>query len=311
VTVLISQRVRDGREHDYLSWQEKVTQAARQFPGFAATEIQPPRSQEPNTWTVVFRFATIDQLTGWLRSEARRELAKEGEPFFEGPATEDILAGAAPAGDVVTAVVSHRIRPDRDQEFMRWQDRVEQAEKRFAGFMGSELFKPVPGVQENWVVLFRFDTSEHLRQWIESDVRQKLLEEGKEHFVSYDLRQIGSSFSGWFRFTGQAGGRPPPNWKQALSVVLALYPTVMVLNLTLGRGLLAAGAPGYVSLFIGNVFSVSILTWLLMPLVNRIYAFWLVPATAGQARINVVGTACVVACFLAFIALFGLITGFK
>jgi uncharacterized protein len=310
-TVLISQRVYAGREHDYLNWQEKLDQAARGYPGFVATEIQPPHPEAERTWTVVYRFATISQLKDWLGSETRQDFQKKGSPMFDGPVTEDILAGEAPERDIVTAVVSHRVRPGREDEFMAWQDRVEKAEEKFPGFMGSELFKPVPGVQENWVVLFRFDTQEHLRQWMDSETRQKLLKEGEQHVASYDVRQIGSSFSGWFRFADQTTGRPPPNWKQALSVVLALYPTVMFLNLTLGRALLTAGLPGYISLFIGNVFSVSILTWLLMPLVNRVFSFWLAPARRDGIWINIVGTACVVACFIFFIVFFGLVTGFK
>ena len=100
--------------------------------------------------------------------------------------------------------------------------------------MGLELFDPVPGVQDKWVAVFRYDSREHLDEWLESEARAKLLEEGKRYFAGYDVRKIRSAFSSWFRFNGEAEAEVPPNWKQAMTVLLALYPTVMVLNLTVG-----------------------------------------------------------------------------
>jgi antibiotic biosynthesis monooxygenase (ABM) superfamily enzyme len=94
-----------------------------------------------------------------------------------------------------------------------------------------------------------------------------------------------------------------------MSVVLALYPTVMVLNLTEGKELSSLGVPGYLGLFIGNVLSVSILTWLLMPLVNRAFAFWLVPSRARSVRTHIAGAALVALIWGLCIMVFALTTG--
>lgn len=217
-----------------------------------------------------------------------------------------MLSGGAPAQDVVTAVISHDVKTGREEDFARWQEKILKAQERFAGFMGSELFAPVEGVQDRWVVVFRFDTREHLDQWLESDIRRKLLDEGRKYFAYYDVRKVDSAFSGWFRFGSEARDEMPPGWKQAMTVLLALYPTVMVLNLTVGSALTHAGVAGYLGLFIGNVLSVSILTWLLMPLVNRVLAFWLLPDRALGRRTQLAGTALILACYAALIALFSL-----
>lgn len=140
-------------------------------------------------------------------------------------------------------------------------------------------------------------------------MRAKLLNEGSKYFTSYDVRKVGSAFSGWFQFDHDKRGNAPPNWKQAMSVVLALYPTVMVLNLTVGVGLEKLTIREYIGLFLSNVLSVSALTWLLMPIVNKVFAFWLVPSrVAGNRRAQVLGLALVVLCYLVAIAVFGLIT---
>ncbi|MFD4944697.1 hypothetical protein ACFWNT_19725 [Streptomyces sp. NPDC058409] len=192
---------------------------------------------------------------------------------------------------------------------MHWQDRILKEQEKHPGFMGSELFKPVKGVQDRWVVAFRFDTREHLEEWLNSEAREKLLTEGHEYFGAYDVRKIGSAFGAWFRFGEGTAGGVPSNWKQTMSVVLALYPTVMILNLTVGDWLSRLRVPGYLALFISNVLSVSVLTWLLMPLVNRALAFWLVPSRARSVGVHVAGAAVVAACCLVIITIFGLTTG--
>lgn len=116
MTVVISLKVRDGREDDYRSWQESVNDVA-----------------------------------AWLNSSARQELLDKGRSLFDGPARQE-------------------------------------AQERASGFIGFELFRPVPGIQDNWVAMLRFDTREHLDEWLQSDTRNKLLEEGRDHFADYDLQ---------------------------------------------------------------------------------------------------------------------------
>ncbi|MEU4213260.1 antibiotic biosynthesis monooxygenase [Streptomyces sp. NPDC026206] len=310
-TVVTSQKVRAGHVDEYRRWQNRTNEAARAFDGFEGSEVYPPGAGSENEWVAVFRFSGIDHLTAWLESDRRRELLAEGRSLFEGPPAQEVLRGGAPAEqapETVTAVVSHEVKPGREEGFLRWQEKILKAQEKSPGFMGSELFKPVEGVQERWVAVFRFDSREHLEDWLASDARRRLLEEGRAYFASYDVRKVGSAFSGWFRFDQGTQDTAPPNWKQAMSVILALYPTVMVLNLTVGSGLDELDVPGYVGLFIGNVLSVSVLTWLLMPLVNRALAFWLVPGRARGLRVHVAGAVVVALCCLLFIVIFGLTT---
>jgi antibiotic biosynthesis monooxygenase (ABM) superfamily enzyme len=311
-TVVTTLKVRSRCDAEYRRWQEAVNDAARRFAGFEGAELYPSRPGERDEWVVIFRFSQVDQLTAWLNSTTRQELLAEGSSLFEGQPTEEVLAGGSSvphAQDVVTAVVSHRVKPGREQDFIPWQEKFLNAQEKAPGYMGSEMFRPVPGIQDNWVVIFRFDTREHLDEWLESEPRKKLLREGEPYIFSYDVQKIRSAFSGWFRFDEDAQEGAPPNWKQAMSVLLALYPTVMALNLTAGNWLTVAKVPGYLALFIGNLLSVAVLTWILMPLVNRALAFWLVPDKARPVLTGVAGAALVVVCLAIFILIFALATG--
>ncbi|WP_327158079.1 antibiotic biosynthesis monooxygenase [Streptomyces tubercidicus] len=309
-TVVTSQKVRAGRADEYQRWQDRMNQTAREFEGFVGAEVYPPGAGEANEWVTVFRFSAMDYLTAWLGSEHRQELLDDARELFESPPKQDVLqGGSAAAPEAVTAVISHEVRPGCEEGFLNWQQKTLREQEKAPGFMGSELFEPVAGVQENWVVVFRFESRANLDDWLASDVRKELLEEGRNYFTAYDVRKVGSSFSGWFRFDHGRDRSAPPNWKQAMTVLLALYPTVMVLNLTVGYGLEKLGIREYIGLFLSNVLSVSALTWLLMPMVNRAFAFWLVPARVRTRRVQLMGIALVMVCYVVFIGVFGLITG--
>ncbi|WP_326709253.1 MULTISPECIES: antibiotic biosynthesis monooxygenase [unclassified Streptomyces] len=312
-TVVTSQKVRAGLDEEYDRWQEKVNRAVRDFDGFKGTETYPPGSGEDHEWVVVFRFAGTDQLTAWLDSAVRRELLAEGSALLDGPPTQEVLAGGhieePDREQGVTAVISHDVRPGREQEFERWQEKVLREQEKYPGFMGTEFFKPVEGIQDHWVVVFRYDTREHLDAWLDSSTRERLLEKGRDYFASYEVRKVGTAFGGWFRFGSDEGEEVPPNWKQAMTVVLALYPTVMVLNLTVGHEFDVLGVPGYLGLFFSNILSVSILTWLLMPLVNRALTFWLRPGRTRHVRVDVAGAALVALCWALTVLIFALTTG--
>jgi antibiotic biosynthesis monooxygenase (ABM) superfamily enzyme len=301
-TVVVTHVVAAGREDDYKPWQQRTIEAARGFDGFEGAEVYPPSSAGSREWVVVYRFATIDQLTVWTQSEVRRRLLDEGRSFFDTPPTRDVLVGKPPPPGVVT-LVTHDVLPGMEQEYVRWQDSLTKAQKRFPGFMGGELFKPVPGVQDRWVLLFRFDTPEHLGAWLESDTRTKLLQEGRRYLRSYDLHTVNSPFSGWFGFGGGAGAAIP-RWKQAMAVLLALYPTVVVLAHTTGPLFKALHVTGSLAMFVSLVLSTIILTWILMPVVNRALAFWLMPRGANPARAGLIGTAVVVLCYVLLVVAF-------
>ena len=51
------------------------------------------------------------------------------------------------------------------------------AQSRAPGFQGYRFEPPVPGVQENWLAILRFDTEANLQRWLDSPERRTLLQE--------------------------------------------------------------------------------------------------------------------------------------
>jgi len=293
-TVVIAQHVRPERKDEYLRWQAEINDLCRTFPGFEAMEVVPPVPGIQDDYVVVFRFDSSPHLDAWLRSDSRKALLARGENLFAGDARQHVVAGSRPATRGAGIVVSTRVKPGRENEYRDWQGKIDVEAARFPGFLGNEVFAPVPGVQEEWVVVVRFDSAEHLQGWLLSDARRRLIDQATRLWDEARVESLSGGFPGWFAPGAAGPGQPafPPGWKQAMIVLLTLYPTVMLLSLFLSPWL--TGLPMPWALFISNVVSVVILTWLIMPYVNRLFGFWLIPSPSRSGLVEAVGTGAVI-----------------
>jgi antibiotic biosynthesis monooxygenase (ABM) superfamily enzyme len=211
-----------------------------------------------------------------------------------------VVAGRGSAEEVSGMVVSTRVKPGREGEYRAWQARIDAEAACFPGFLGNEVFPPVPGLQDAWIVLVRFDSPEHLQNWLLSDVRKRLIDE--RLWDEAHVETFSGAFPGWFG-AGSNRSRPaalPPDWKQAMIVLL--YPIVMLLERFLSPWL--ASLPMAMSMFIGNMASVALLTWLLMPYANRAFGFWLTPTGARGRLVELRAIAVIVAGYALTIAIF-------
>lgn len=215
---------------------------------------------------------------------------------------------AGPGGgdrrEPVTVVVSHPPVPGREAEFLAWQRRITAAERLFPGFLGSEVHPPIPGVQDSWAILFTFDSQQHLDRWLDSPERATLLAQGRA-FEGFSVRAVPDPYGSWF--PARDATRPVvPSWKTALSVLVGLYPLVVVLTITIAE--LWPGAPLWASLLIGNIASVALLTWVVLPVVTRVMRFWLEPEDPGDRRVDTLGLAASVAFLIVAAVVFWLAT---
>lgn len=101
----------------------------------------------------------------------------------------------------VTGIVWRRVDPAREREAERLMKKLIELSRTTRGFLGSEVFPPIPGVQDAYVVLYRFDRGEHLRRWLQSVPRAEtlatmeglLLEPSVEFFFAHQSRVPGSA----------------------------------------------------------------------------------------------------------------------
>jgi uncharacterized protein len=303
-TVVLGQQVKPELGDEYQHWQNEVNASAARFPGFLGTQVSPP-VDEQGEWTVIYRFDSVPHLYEWLNSTTRNELLERGTGLFDTPGSQQVIAGDSDE-TLVTVVVTHPVSPEYEAEFLDWQDRINGAAKKFPGFRGAELFRPVPGVQQDWTVVYRFASPKDLDRWLESDVEKELIRQA-DHFRASTTRKFDSSFGSWFSFgTDNAFGGGPPNWKTAFAVLVGLYPLVVLLTLFIGW---IWHTDLWKSLLLGNIMSVTLLTWVVMPVVTKGLRFWLSPAPgAPEPRTNVLGVAAAAGCILIAAVVFWLVT---
>jgi antibiotic biosynthesis monooxygenase (ABM) superfamily enzyme len=305
-TVIIGQKVRPGSEQDFEAWQRGMNREASKYPGFLAAEINPPTAVQPD-WVVVYRFDSVAHVQAWINSSTRQGLLEQGRPYFDGPGTQQVVGGGArPSDPLMTVVVTHRVSQEDVTEFLAWQDRLRLAESQFNGFRGTEVFRPVEGVQDEWTALYRFENADDLDKWLISKERQQLLAEG-EKFSDFHSRTIDNSFGSWFAFDEHGKLAPPPSeTKTSIAVWVGLYPTVVILTLLLSP----LKMPLWLGMLIGNLCSSFAVSFVAMPYyVNPLLKHWLrPPPNAPKARTNWQGIGTVVALNLFWVVVFYLVT---
>ncbi len=305
-TVIIGQHVRPDSEQAFLAWQHELNETASRYPGFIGAEVAAPTAVQPD-WVVVYRFDSIANVQAWLNSATRQDHLAAGRQYLDGPATQQVIGGAAkPADQLVTVVVSHRVNPENVEEFLNWQERLRLAESKFDGFRGTELFRPLEGVQDEWTALYRYENAADLDKWLISKQRQELLAEGAK-FSDFSSRTIDNSFGSWFAFDEHGDEAPPPSeTKTSLAVWVGLYPTVVLLTLVLSP----LKMPLWLGLLIGNLLSSFAMTFITMPYyVNPLLKRWLrPPADVPRTRTNLGGIAIVAAATVFWALVFYLVT---
>jgi antibiotic biosynthesis monooxygenase (ABM) superfamily enzyme len=205
---------------------------------------------------------------------------------------KDEAEGALPAP--VSVVISTHIKPGQEDAYRRWERRIAAAQSKAPGFQGYRFEPPIPGIQEDFLSILRFDSEKNLQAWLDSPERHALLQEADDFTKRFHTRTVRTGFDQWFR-TAPDGGAPPAAWKENMIVLLLLYPVVFLFGVLVQTPVLMKllGLPFPVALFIGNAVSVALLNFLI-PRTSTRFAWWLRPAAPASVLRAVGGAVLVV-----------------
>lgn len=170
----------------------------------------------------------------------------------------------------LTVVVAWQVRQGSEREFEAWRREISAAALEFPGHMGVNVILP-SGTAREYVVIFRFDTYEHLRAWQESEIRRDLLKKAEPFRESEPSYRLESGLEYWFAPPGTTAS--PPRWKMAIVTVLGVWPVSMLVSLLLTP--LIADFPLPMQTLFVAVGIVIVLTWAAMPVLVRILRPWL------------------------------------
>src|SRR3954467_4621518 len=175
-----------------------------------------------------------------------------------------------------TVVITHRVRSDKHAEYEAWVDEISPLARSAPGHLDWHPVRPIPDATETYTVIIRFQSTNHVKNWISSSERKRLIEKVQPLLVSEDDFYISSGLDFWFTPAG-AKAKVPVRWKQYLLTWSAIYPLVLgVPRLVLP----ALGAIGFSPNVLLNTLTVTavvvyLMVYVVMPRYTRLLQRWL------------------------------------
>lgn len=82
VTGIIVHHPRRDAHEEYERWLRDIREVCRQFPGYLSTDVIRPVSGH-DSYTIIIRFAGVEQLKAWIESDVRRDFLQRIEHALE------------------------------------------------------------------------------------------------------------------------------------------------------------------------------------------------------------------------------------
>ncbi|MTH98298.1 antibiotic biosynthesis monooxygenase [Roseibium sp. RKSG952] len=306
-TVVLSRDVPDDRDLDYRNWHQNIVHIASDNGGLLEANLYEPITGVQKEWIQVFIFETEENLRKFIENTDYQQLLKDSEKEFGTAASQQVMINRKESSVPVTVVVSQKVKAQHARDYQKWQLEIDKVARTYPGFMGTEMIKPIKGIQKEWVVVFRFDSPEHLENWFSSDDHKRLIKKAEPFFDKVNYKRIGRGFEDWFNHTygEQAAETSPPQWKMAMIILLVLYPLVMIISDWILPFIKAL--PFAHQMFVSNVISVAVLTWFVMPAITWAFEFWLRVTPPVSRRTTWLGTILILVLYVLSVIVFSII----
>lgn len=186
------------------------------------------------------------------------EAATEKQPGEEGP---------------VTVSIARRVRSGMEPEYERWLSGVISAAEGFPGHLGAYVLRPSAQTDNEYVIIYRFDTYAHCRAWERSEERQRWLDALGELVEGEPEVKAATGLEFWFDLPEVPVAAKPSPHKMAITLVAVVYVLLSAVQWVLAP--LIAGLPSAMAMFIVVAIQVVLLTYIVMPQVTRLLKGWL------------------------------------
>jgi uncharacterized protein len=179
----------------------------------------------------------------------------------------------------VTTTVTRRVKPGHETFYEEFLAGIISSASRFPGHLGVEVFRPQSAAAGEYRTVYRFDTAEHLRAWLDSDEHAAWLARAEPHVIGPMRTSFVTGLETWFTLPGRRGTAPPPH-KMALLTWITIFPLITAIVAVTGP--LLEELPLVLRLGITTALAVPLMTWVVMPRVTRLLGGWLYPDQRGR-----------------------------
>lgn len=177
--------------------------------------------------------------------------------------------------DFVTLVIQHSVQPAATDKYELWLREIAQECRRFKGHLGVNIIRP-HGASSPYTIVLRFDSHEHLRGWIESDTRERLIQDAHPLLLDAEELELQTGLEYWFTPPGSKQVHAKP-FKQFLITLSAIFPLTVVVPWALHPLITRVPflADPIAAKFLTAVLIVLLMVYVIMPRYTRLVAGWL------------------------------------
>lgn len=182
------------------------------------------------------------------------------------------IGGPETGSTGVTVVVTRVVRPGKEAEFDRWAAELDAAAEGSTGHLASVRLHDDQGLNH---LVHLFDDQHNLEAWENSRHRADLIARGNE--LSDARRTTADGLRSWFTVTTTSR-----RWKSFVLTWVAVYPILLALASSLKW--IAPELPQPVLLAVSSCTLTALLTWVVLPWVNRHARPWLFRPARPETR---------------------------
>jgi uncharacterized protein len=164
--------------------------------------------------------------------------------------------------------ITRQILPGKEAEFKAALRRFLGESFLHGGVQGAAMITALPGAHPNEIGILRTFADEAERDAFYASTLFKEWEAYASTMTEAPVYRELTGLEAWFRAPGA-----PPRWKMAVVTLCGVYPTSLVLALTLGQPL--RDTPLVVRSLLISALMVALLTWVVMPQLTRALGKWL------------------------------------
>jgi GTP-binding protein len=134
---------------------------------------------------------------------------------------------------------------------------------------------PSDSDDDEYRIVFRFDHASNLHAWENSEERRRWLRKSRPMLHEEEKVHVLTGLETWFTLPSKAGEPAPPRYKMAAVTWLAVFPVVMVIFSIFGQWLNLL--PTLLRTLVFTLVMVTLMTYVIMPRMTRLFSFWLYP----------------------------------
>jgi uncharacterized protein len=175
--------------------------------------------------------------------------------------------------DSATKIVDRIPRPGMEEPLESAIHELTQAAMRFPGHLGVTVMRPSPPSQPGFRLIYKFDSSEHMRAWEDSAEQHRLVENANRYTQGEPRYRRLSGLEAWFTLPASAPSTPPKGKMTFVSWV-GIFPLVYIFGLAV-NGVLPKGTPGVIRVLVVTALVVPTMSYVVGPWLTRVLKAWL------------------------------------